>query len=157
RATDRVELRVGLQHLAGVGRRVARVAAGVALGERVLPGPDGVAVAEPVAPIVAGPAVLRLAALGFEGSVVGPGAEVAALDVAGLARLDGFDLAAAVAVGAVDPAVEAVLEAVDEVLRVPLSEAGEQDLAMVGLAVAVAVLGIDNVRGRGDEHALLPG
>ena len=79
------------------------------------------------------------------------------MDVHGLARLERADLAAAVAVGAVDPAVEAELEAVDPVLLVPLAEAREEDLAVVGLAVAVAVLGVEDVGRAGDEHAVAPG
>ncbi len=74
-----------------------------------------------------------------------------------LAGLERADRAAAVAVGAVDPAVEAQLEAVEPVLLVALDEAGEEDLAMVGLAVAVAVLGVEDVRGARDQDALAPG
>ncbi len=74
-----------------------------------------------------------------------------------LARLERTDRAAAVAVGPVDPAVEAELEAVDPVLLVALGEPGEEDLAMVGLAVAVAVLGVEDVGRAGDEHAVAPG
>ena len=64
---------------------------------------------------------------------------------------------AAVAVGAVDPAVEAELEAVEPVLLVALAEAGEQHLAMVGLAVAVAVLGIEDVRAQATSTPLRQG
>ena len=74
-----------------------------------------------------------------------------------LPRLERADRAAAVAVGAVDPAVQAELEAVEPVLLVALDEAGEEHLAMVGLAVAVAVLGIEDVRGARDQHAFRQG
>ena len=103
------------------------------------------------------PAVLGLAALGLELARVGLEPEVAALDVHRLARLERADRAAAVAVGPVDPAVEAELEAVEPVLLVALGEPGEEDLAMVGLAVAVAILGVEDVGRRGDEHAVPPG
>ena len=42
-------------------------------------------------------------------------------------------------------------------LLVPFDEAGEQHFAMVGLAVAVAVLGVEDVRGARDQDTLSPG
>src|SRR5208283_5500241 len=83
--------------------------------------------------------------------------EVAALDVDDLARLDRANRAPTVAVCPVDPTVEPEVEAVEAVLLVPLAKPGEEKLAMVGLAVAVAVLGVEDVRGRGDEHPAAPG
>ena len=71
--------------------------------------------------------------------------------------LERADRAAAVAVGAVDPAVEAQVEPVEPVLLVPLDEPREEDLAMVGLAVAVAVLGIEDLGCAGDEEPVPPG
>src|SRR5262249_14343536 len=83
-------------------------------------------------------------------------AEVAAADVERLASLRRLHHAAAVAVGAVDPVVEPPDEAVDAVLLIAREEAGEQDLALIGLAIAIRVLGVEDVRGRGPEHALPP-
>src|SRR5208337_5132977 len=83
--------------------------------------------------------------------------EVAALDVDDLARLDRANRAPTVAVCPVDPTVEPEVEAVEAVLLVPLAKPGEEELAMVGLAVAVAVLGVEDVRGRGDKHPPSPG
>jgi hypothetical protein len=110
-----------------------------------------------VAPVVAAPAELGLPALGLERAGVGPEPEIAASDGRRLARLRRADRPAAVAVGAVDPAVEAELESIDPVLLVPLDEAREEDLAAVGLAVAVAVLGVEDVGGAGDDDAIPPG
>ena len=59
-------------------------------------------------------------------------------------------------VGAVNPVVEAVAQAVDAGLPVAGIEPGEDDFANVGLAVAVGVLGINDVGGGTDQHALLP-
>ena len=145
RPADRIEPRRGLQRAARVGGREVRVAPEVGFGEDVVPAPVGVVVAEPVAPVVAVPAELGLPALRLERAGVGPEPEIAAPDGGRLPRLPREDRPAAVAVGAVDPAVEAELESVDPVLLVPLDEAREEDLAVVGLAVAVAVLGVEDV------------
>src|SRR5262249_6542664 len=101
-------------------------------------------------------AVLRLAGLQLDVAGVGPDAEVAAAEVDHLAGLERLDAAAAVAVGAVDPVVQAPDKAVDAVLLVALHETGVEDNFLVGLAVAVGVLGVEDVRGAGDQHTLAP-
>src|SRR5204862_197590 len=82
--------------------------------------------------VVAVAAELRLAAGRLDRAGVGPDADVAPGDVYGLARPRGADAAAAVAVGAVDPAVQPPHQPVDAVLLVALAEAGEQHLAAAG-------------------------
>ena len=42
-------------------------------------------------------------------------------------------------------------------LLVAFGEAGVEDFAAVGLAVAVGVLGVEDIRGAGDEYAVTPG
>jgi hypothetical protein len=49
----------------------------------------------------------------------------------------------AVAVGAVEPAVEAVLEAVGPVLLVARSEAGEENFTKIRFAVVVGIFGVE--------------
>ena len=158
RPADRIEPRRGLQRAARVGGREVRVAPEVGFGEDVMPAPVGVIVAEPVAPVVAVPAELGLPALRLERAGVGPEPEIAAPD-GGRSRPSSReqDRPAAVAVGAVDPAVEAELEPVDPVLLVPLDEAREEDLAVVGLAVAVAVLGVEDVGAQATIDAIRQG
>src|SRR5262249_41916898 len=72
----------------------------------------------------------------------------------GRTRRDG---AAAVAVGDVDPVVEPPHRAVDAVLLVALDEAAVERDALVGLAVAVGVLGVEDLRGTRHDDALAPG
>src|SRR5581483_1538973 len=144
--------------------------------EDVVPHRVGVVITEPVAPVVAGPAELRLPRLCLDQSLVRLDTKIAAADVDGLTppRCTGWPLtpgpfprrgegryhlddAARIAVGAVEPAVESPGEAVGAVLLVALAEAGEQDDLVVGLAVAVGVLGVEDVRSTDDDHALAPG
>src|SRR5262249_23704909 len=69
----------------------------------------------------------------------------------------GTYLAAAVAVGAVEPVVQAVIKAIGAMLLIAFHEAGEQYFAHVGLAVAVGVFRVKNIRGGADNHAFAPG
>ena len=57
------------------------------------------------------------------------------------------------AVEAVEPAVGSPGERVGQLVRVVAAEAGDDDLALVGLAVAVGVLQEENVGRVGDPHA----
>ena len=59
-------------------------------------------------------------------------------------------------VGEVDPVVQTVERTVHRVLRVREGEAGEDDLADVGPAVAVGVLEVPDVGRGGDQDAALP-
>src|SRR5262249_9173906 len=138
---------------ARIGRRQVRIAAQVVVGQDVVPHRIAVVAAEPVAPVVAAAAVLRLTALQVDLAGVGLDAKIATANVHDLAGLERLDLAAAVAVGAVDPVVQAPDEAVDAVLLVALGEAGVEDDLLVGLAGAFGVLGVEDVGSAGDEDA----
>ena len=111
-----------------------------------MPGPDGIIVAKPASPVVAMTAILGLAALGFELAGVGPEPEIVAADRRRRSRLERADPPAAVAVGAIDPAVQPQLEPVEPMLLVSLGKAREENLAAVGLAVAVGILGVKDIR-----------
>ena len=68
------------------------------------------------------------------------------------------DLAAGQAAGEVDPVVDREGRVADAELGAPgRREAGEEDPALVGLAVAVGVAEVEDVRGAGDDQAALPG
>ena len=118
RPADGKQPRVGLERLPRVGRGKAGVALEVVIGQHVMPRPVGIVVAEPVPPVVAMPAILRLAALGLELARVRPEPEIAAVDRRQLSRLQRPHPPAAVAVGPVNPAVQAELEAVESMLLV---------------------------------------
>src|SRR5207302_2715190 len=107
-----------------------------------------------VAPVVAAAAELRLAGDRLELAGVGLETEVAAADVDDLAGLDRLDHAARVAVGAVEPVVEAPDQAVDAVLLIALPEAGEEHFL---LDRATNRLCIEDVRRARDNHALAVG
>src|SRR5438270_2331531 len=111
-----------------------------------------VVAAEPVAPVVALAAEFALARDGFDQSLIRFDAEVAAVEVDALSGLERLGMSAAPAVGAVEPAVEAPPQAVDPELRVARLEAAVQHRLHVGMAVVFSVLGIDDVRGGGDDH-----
>src|SRR5262245_49625386 len=147
---------LGFQGLPRVGGCVVRVATDIPGGEDVVPGPVGIVVAEPAAPVVAMAAVLSLAALGLELAGVRAKAEVAAVDRRALAGFPRAHHAAAVAVGAIDPAVQAQLESIEPMLLVAFDEAGEEHFAVVGPAVAVAVLGVEDVGGARNQNTAPP-
>jgi hypothetical protein len=73
-----------------------------------------------------------------------------------LRSFTGANLPAVAAAGAVDVVVEAPHQIVHHGLHIEFSEAGEDFAAEVGLAVAVSVLEIPDVRRGGDEHAPFP-
>ena len=118
----------------------------------------GVVVDEAVIPVVQGHGELGPARNGLEGPVVGPDAKVAAdhLDRRDSGRrVPGSDLA--IAIGAVDPVVEAITQAVEPVLGIALAEPGQDDGADVGAAVSVGISEVEDVgRGR-DQDASPPG
>ena len=88
---------------------------------------------------------------------VGPEPEVRAADRHGLIGRAGRVPAAVIAaVGGVDPVVDPPDEPVDVVLRVGDRKAGEEHLARVGDAVAVAVAQMDDIGRRGHQHAVAP-
>src|SRR5262249_32828289 len=66
------------------------------------------------------------------------------------------DGAAVAARAAVNPVIKAPLQTVDELLDVRQVKAGGKGTLLVGLAVAVSVLAIDDVRRVGDNQATLP-
>ena len=80
--------------------------------ERVMPEPGRIVVAEPISPIVAMPAVLRWPDSASNSPVSGRKRKSRPL------MLTPLTFAAAVAVGAVDPAVESPLETIHAVLLV---------------------------------------
>src|SRR5439155_7731461 len=115
-----------------------------------------VVAAEPVAPIVATAAVLGLAGLGIDQPFIGTDTEVAAANVQFGARFDRLDLAAAVAVGAIDPVVQSPGKAVHAVLRIARVKADVERPAHIRLAVAVGVLRVEDFGGRRDDDAASP-
>src|SRR5262249_28734437 len=111
--------------------------------------------AEPVAQVVADPALLREPRDRLQLARVRLDAEVAVAERVGLA-VETLDLAAEEAAGAVDPTVEAALQAVHSGLVGRRPEAAAELLRDVGLAVAVGVLRVEDIRGGADQHALAP-
>src|SRR5262249_31283612 len=115
-----------------------------------------VVAAEPVTPVVATAAVLRLPRHRVEVAVIGPDAQVAAGHADALAGLRRLDASATIAVGDIDPVVESPRQRVDAMLLVPLDEAGIEDNFLVRLAVAVGVLGVEDLGGGRHNDALAP-
>ena len=59
-------------------------------------------------------------------------------------------------VGPVHPVVHPPTQAIDPELLVPLLESGVENGSLVRLAVARGILGIKNIRGRGNQRPFLP-
>ena len=121
-----------------------------------MPGPGAVVVAEPVAIDIAPLAVLGAPRLKFQRTAVRIKAEVVRAERHALAGLVADQIAAAVAIGAVEPAVEAEAEAIHQVLRIAVGEAAEPGLAAVANAIAIRVLGKQDLGDVGDEDAVFP-
>ena len=121
-----------------------------------MPAGSGVVVAEPVAEVV--PPLTTLRGAGFETEFPGSWvkSEVVAAKRDPSARFYADNISAAVAIGSVQPAVEAPAEAVDQVLGVARLETGEPRLADIAAAVAIVVAGVEDVGHAGHEHAPLP-
>src|SRR5437867_13201082 len=88
-----------------------RIARDIIFGQPIVPEPSGVVVPEPVAPIVAMAAILRSARLSFESAIGRAKAEVAATDINALASR--LNPPAGVAIGAVVPVVQAIIETIE--------------------------------------------
>src|ERR1051326_178542 len=130
-----------------------------------MPEPDTIVVAEPIAPIVAVPAILGLACLGFKCASVWAKAEVAAVNLDGSSLLrfrpadntNGVHFTAAVAISAVEPVIQTVIEAIHAMLLVAFSETGEQHFFYIGFAVAISVFRIKDFRRGADDDPFAPG
>src|SRR6185503_15156395 len=115
-----------------------------------MPQPGRIVVAEPVSPIVAMPAVLCIAGFGLELTGVGTKTKVAPADA------HAVDLPAAVAIRAVNPAIESPLETVHAVLLISGLEAGEQHGALIAFVVAVGGAEEKDVGSGGDDDPVAP-
>ena len=106
--------RIGIigERLLDALHREPRVSPQIGILERIVPEPRGIVIAEPVAPVVAAAAILRGAALGLELAGIRAKPEIASADI------DPIDRAAAVAIGAVEPSIEAPLETIDSMLLI---------------------------------------
>src|SRR5262249_38210809 len=135
-------------------RQHMRIAAQRVIRERIMPAEVAVIAAEPVAPVVAHAALLRTSSGGVQVAggpldakvAVSEGNNVFLRAGRGWLQRPARDVAAEHAARTVDPAVEAVFEAVDASLIVAGAEAAVEFLDDVGFAVAVGVLGVENVR-----------
>src|SRR5439155_15790213 len=121
--------------------QVVPVRADEALAPVVEREPELAEAADRLAPVV-GEVEPEVHAADVDGLVVGPPAPL--------------DFAAALAVRDGDPVVDPEGRMADAELWIPGGEALEERLADVGLAVAVGILQIEDVRRRGDDDAALP-
>ena len=122
----------------------------------IVPADDAVVVAEPVAIII--PPLAILAASGLDLKLTGHGmkAEVIGGELDLFSCFLHHDVAAAVAVGTVEPAVESPAETIDEMLRIAGGETGEPCFTLIALAIAIRVFGIKNIRNAGDKDSAFP-
>src|SRR5688572_5973743 len=119
-----------------------RVAAQVALLQRIVPQQSAVIAAEPVAPIVAHAPLLRPPNHRLDLACVRPAAEVTPDQLRRLASLETADLASKQPTGTIDPVVQAVAEAVDASLVVVRRKSAEQLANHVRAAVGIGVFAI---------------
>ena len=66
------------------------------------------------------------------------------------------NLAAAVAIGAIEPVIEAILEAIGAMLLIAFNEAREKRFTNVRFAVAIGVLGVKNFGRSADDDSFSP-
>src|SRR5215475_8997644 len=99
-----------------------RIAAKIVVREHKVIHRIAVVVAEPVAPVVAAAAVLGQAGFRLNLASLRLDAEIAAAQVHDFPRLQRLDDTSALAVGSIDPAVEAPGQAVDTMLLIALGE-----------------------------------
>src|ERR1041385_5259018 len=102
------------------------------------------------------PAKLRIAGLSFKSAIRKVKTKVATINVCNLASQFGTHFPTAVAIRAINPIVQAIVETIKTVLLITFVEAGKQHFADVGFSVAVSVFRIDNFRRGADEHAFAP-
>src|SRR5438876_6470811 len=131
-----------------------RIARDIIFGQPIVPEPSGVVVPEPIAPIVAMAAILRSARLRFEGAVGRTKAEVAPTDINPLASR--LNPPTAVAIGAVEPIVQAIIKTVEPMLLVAFAEAGEERFAIIGFAIAIRIFGEKNLGRGADDDSPAP-
>src|SRR5262249_39882395 len=153
---NEIRVRAGGDGDARSGRGDVRVAAEVAIVNRIKPGGGAVVAAEPIAPVIARAGLLREAAGGPPPPRGWGGPEIPATNVhfctRGSRSEDAFagsggqsaeigDDAAEESVSAVDPIIQAEAEAVDARLVIAGVETGEDFFDDVRLAITVSVLG----------------
>src|SRR5205823_7864205 len=124
---------------------------------RIVPENDAVFVAEPVAEIVADAAKLGAAGGGLKFASVRLHAKIAPAEFDLFAALSAFNDIVTDAACAVDPAIQAPRESIHLPLLVFRAETSEENFFHVGLAVAIGVFGIDDVRGRAYKSSPPPG
>src|SRR5437879_2275554 len=133
-----------------------RIAAEIVVGQRIMPAEIAVVAAEPVGPIVAHPALLRPSRPRLKNSFIGLDAEIAIDQAHRLPPSKTVDRASEPPARPVDPAIQAVLQAVDARLVIVRPEAAEQLPNHVCLAAAIAVFGIEDVGGTADQVPFAP-
>src|SRR5262245_19004401 len=124
----------------------------------VMPQPRRIIISEPVPPIVAVSAELGLSFDRFELTGVRPESKVAAADAdrRPIWMFDAGNPSAAIPIRAVDPVVEAVVEAVQAMLLIACDKPSKERLALVCLAVTIGVLGVENLRRGRDQNSVAP-
>src|SRR5260221_13964977 len=103
------------------------VAAQVMIGQDEMIHRIAVVAAESFAPIVEAGAVLGLPSLDFDFAGLGPDAEIAAGDIDFLTGFHRTNDAAAVAIGAVNPIIQAVGQSIQAMLLIAFAEAVVED------------------------------
>ena len=135
-----------------------RIARKVMIRQIVMPEPRRVEISEPIPPVVPAPPKLRRARNRLETPVIRAEAEVTSADVN--RRRGGLEFAAhravALAVRAVNPVIQAVVEAVQAMLLVAFRETFEERRSLVGTTIAIGVLGEEYLRCGAHEHAVAP-
>ena len=147
---------VEIQQTAGSGRDYAQ---GNATGKTIWRDVVTVVAGEAVAPIVERMAKLASARNGLERRAVCLKAEVATpyRYWFGFGARSILDRTAVAAGYPINPAIRAPEQTVQKALDILGAEAAEHHLLDIGNSVARGILGIENVRSNGDEHAVVVG
>src|SRR5438046_1915484 len=121
-----------------------------------MPEPFWIVRAKPVPPIIAMPPVLRLAAFRFKFTCVRTEPKIAPVDVHLLSGQNRSHPAATLAIRPIEPVIQAVIITIRAMLLIARMKTGEQNFLHIRLAVAIGILGVNDVRRATDNDALAP-
>src|SRR6056297_2868318 len=160
----RIDRRVGWRHdlVFWIWRREMSVSANVLVAKNIVPQWKTVLHAKPVAPVIPIPTKLRGTAECIDRAVVGLYSKVATADVMRFPRRNGRDLvvgtvaAMMAAAGAMDPVVQAPAQTIDTQLLIAFQKSFVQSLLVVGFAVAIGVLQVNDLWRGGHQNTIAP-
>ena len=142
---------------ARIGRNQIGIAAEVLIVQCTMPTRLQVSSAKPVPPVIAASPILCHTRLCFQFSRLGTNAKVPRVNIDLSTALDRRDDPAVVAVGPVDPVVQAPPQCIDLMLRIRHDKTVVEHFLSIGSSVPVGIFRVQDIGRTRDQHATLPG